>query len=119
MNDGGRSDVVVTNGQGTALKLLGLVAYYDHYWSDKWSSSIGYSRTQVDNLSGQTDGSFKLGQYGSVNLFGIPGKTPCSDWNTSMDRGRTRTAPPGKTTGSSFRSSTALGNCLIYSLNEF
>jgi hypothetical protein len=73
MNDGG-NDLVVENGQGTALKLFGLVAYYDHYWSDKWSSSIGYSRTQVDNLSGQSDGSYKLGQYGSVNLLYYPWK---------------------------------------------
>jgi hypothetical protein len=75
MNDGGGSDVVVTNGQVTAQKLLGIVAYYDHYWSDKWSSSIGYSRTQVDNLSGQTDGSFRVGQYGSVNLLWYPWKS--------------------------------------------
>ena len=51
------------------------MAYYDHYWNDKWSSSIGYSRTQVDNLSGQTDGSFKIGQYGSVNLLWYPWKS--------------------------------------------
>jgi hypothetical protein len=73
MNDGG-NDLVLENGKGTALKLFGLVAYYDHYWNDKWSSSIGYSRTQVDNLSGQSDSSFKLGQYGSVNLLYYPWK---------------------------------------------
>jgi hypothetical protein len=75
MNDGGGSDVVVTNGQVTAQKLLGIVAYYDHYWNDKWSSSIGYSRTQVDNLNGQPDGSFKIGQYASVNLLWYPWKS--------------------------------------------
>ena len=75
MNDAGGSDAVVTNGQITAQKLVGIVAYYDHYWNDKWSSSIGYSRTQVDNLSGQTDGSFKIGQYGSVNLLWYPWKS--------------------------------------------
>jgi hypothetical protein len=75
MNDAGGSDIVVTNGQATAQKLIGIVAYYDHYWNDKWSSSIGYSRTQVDNLSGQGDGAFKVGQYGSVNLLWYPWKS--------------------------------------------
>jgi DcaP outer membrane protein len=75
MNDGGGSDIVVTNGQATAQKLVGILAYYDHYWNDKWSSSLGYSRTQVDNISGQSDGSFKLGQYGSVNLLWYPWKS--------------------------------------------
>ena len=74
MNDAGGSDIVVTNGQATAQKLLGIVAYYDHYWTDKWSSSIGYSRSQVDNINGQTDGAFKLGQYGSVNVLYYPWK---------------------------------------------
>ena len=37
-----------------AVPLTGVVAYYDHYWNEKFSSSIGYSSTQVDNTNFQT-----------------------------------------------------------------
>lgn len=71
MNDGG-NDVVVVDGQAETLPLLGAVAYYDHYWNDSFSSSIGYSFTRIDNNDAQTDDSFKLGQYASANLLWTP-----------------------------------------------
>jgi hypothetical protein len=37
-----------------AVELTGLSLYYDHWWSDQWSSSAGYSYTEVDNTAGQT-----------------------------------------------------------------
>ena len=37
---------------GKPIPLLGIVAFYDHYWSQKWSSTIGYSRLDTDNTSG-------------------------------------------------------------------
>jgi hypothetical protein len=54
------------------LPLFGLMVYYDHYWSDHWSSSIGYSQTRVDNLNFQAPDAFRLGQYASVNLLYTP-----------------------------------------------
>lgn len=71
MNDGG-NDVVVVDGKAETLPLLGAVAYYDHYWNDSLSSSIGYSFTSIDNNDAQTDDSFKLGQYASANLLWSP-----------------------------------------------
>jgi hypothetical protein len=55
-----------------AVPLTGVVAYYDHYWNERFSSSIGYSSTQVDNTSFQTAGAFHKGQYASVNLLWTP-----------------------------------------------
>ena len=55
-----------------AVPLLGVVAYYDHYWSDKWSSSIGYSFTRVDNTNLQDPSAFRRGDYASVNLLYTP-----------------------------------------------
>ncbi|MBP1622839.1 MAG: hypothetical protein H6Q07_859, partial [Acidobacteria bacterium] len=60
--------------KGEALPLLGIVAYYDHYWNDKFSSTFGYSRLDIDNSSGQTDDAFKTGQYASANLLYYPVK---------------------------------------------
>jgi hypothetical protein len=55
-----------------AVPLLGVVAYYDHYWSDKWSTSLGYSFTRVDNTNLQTASAFHRGDYASINLLYTP-----------------------------------------------
>jgi hypothetical protein len=80
MNDGGMDlaprlvrpepDLKVT---AKAVPLTGVVAYYDHWWSDRWSSSIGYSYTEVDNTNFQDPGTFHKGQYASTNLLFYPG----------------------------------------------
>jgi hypothetical protein len=55
-----------------AVPLTGVVAYYDHYWSKKWSSSIGYSFTEVDNTNFQDASTYHKGDYASVNLLTYP-----------------------------------------------
>jgi hypothetical protein len=60
--------------KGEALPLIGIVAFYDHYWSDKFSSSFGYSRLDIDNSEGQADNAFKTGQYAVANLLYYPVK---------------------------------------------
>jgi hypothetical protein len=57
-----------------AVPLLGVTAYYDHYWQDHFSTSFGYSETHVDNQSGQTGDAFQSGKYASVNLLWRPVK---------------------------------------------
>lgn len=78
MNDGGM-DLAPSTSAGSAtgleaeaVELLGVLAYYDHYWSDRWSSSIGYSFTEVDNTDFQDPGAFNKGSYASVNLLYYP-----------------------------------------------
>jgi len=75
MNDGG-TDLA---GAGTladprpkAVPLWGVVLYYNHQWKERWTSSIGYSRTEVDNTQLQDDDAFKVGQYASFNLLYSP-----------------------------------------------
>ena len=60
--------------KGKALPLLGIVAFYDHYWSDRFSSTFGYSRLDIDNSDGQADDAFKTGQYAVANLLFYPVK---------------------------------------------
>jgi hypothetical protein len=81
MNDGGMdlAPQVVTPAPnlsvtGKAVPLTGIMAYYDHYWNDMWSSSIGYSYTEVDNTNFQDPGAFHKGDYASVNLLAYPAK---------------------------------------------
>jgi hypothetical protein len=75
MNDGGTdlaADGTLARPEAAPLPLLGTIAYLDHYWNDRFSSSLGYSRTQVDNADLQTADAYKSGQYASVNLLYYP-----------------------------------------------
>jgi len=54
------------------IPVMGIVAFYDRTWNDKWTSTAGYSRFEMDNLDGQTDDSFKTGQYALANLLYYP-----------------------------------------------
>jgi hypothetical protein len=54
------------------VPLTGVMIYYDHFWNDQWSSSIGYSQTHVDNTNFQETSAFKTGEYASVNLLYKP-----------------------------------------------
>ncbi len=74
-NDGGADlGPETVSGGAETLPILGFLLYYDKYWSDRWSSSIGYSLTDQDNSEGQSAGSYKRGQYASANLLHYPAK---------------------------------------------
>jgi hypothetical protein len=64
----------VTPVTGKALPILGLVAYLDHNWDAKWSTSVGYSRVHVDNSDLQAGTAFREGHYASANLLCTPVK---------------------------------------------
>jgi hypothetical protein len=81
MNDGGMDIAPTSMAEGPpaaeqvaseAVPLTGVMVYYDHYWNSMWSSSIGYSSTQVANTNLQNTTAFHKGQYASVNLLMYP-----------------------------------------------
>jgi hypothetical protein len=55
-----------------AVKLLGVSGYADIQWSKQFSSSLGYSFTEVDNTNFQDDSAFHKGEYASANLLYYP-----------------------------------------------
>jgi len=75
LNDGG-TDLAfggsLADPTAEAVPLLGVFAYVDLAWSERWTSSVGYSSTMVDNTTLQQGGAFKTGQYASVNLLAAP-----------------------------------------------
>jgi hypothetical protein len=77
LNDGG-NDLSFggspTNINSEPIHLWGLMAYYDHYWSDRWSSSIGWGTTRVSNEEFQSADAFNRGDYASLNLLHTPAK---------------------------------------------
>jgi hypothetical protein len=59
---------------GKALPVFGMVAFYDFNWSDRLSSAVGYSRTDITNSDGQLPTAFRAGQYALANLLFYPVK---------------------------------------------
>ena len=62
MNDGGIDLAPGASLQAETVKSLGWLAYYNHAWSDKWSSSIGYSEHRQNNTGGQLHQRLPQGQ---------------------------------------------------------
>jgi len=78
MNDGGTDlapgGTSLLDIHAETVPLLGALIYYDHWWDEQWSTSIGYSIVNVDNRSLQEATAFHQGQYASVNLLYQPAK---------------------------------------------
>lgn len=76
LNDGGVDiaprKATVEGNDAMAVPLLGLVAYYDHYWNERWSTSVGWSTTRLDTTKGQDGGEFEDGQIAQINLLHYP-----------------------------------------------
>jgi len=76
MNDGG-VDIAPDSadldraGAGT-VPILGIVAYYDHYWNERWSTTLGWSMTDLDREDGQAGNEFEKGQIAQINLLHYP-----------------------------------------------
>jgi len=62
----------VTPFKGEPLPIVGVVAFLDHKWSERWGSTIGYSRQDIDNSDGQAANAFKVGQYALGNVVFYP-----------------------------------------------
>jgi len=69
MNDGGVDLAPDANLRAEAVGTLGWLLYYQHAWSDKWTSALGYSEHKQSNTDGQLATAFRRGSYGSVNAL--------------------------------------------------
>ena len=59
---------------GDALPVIGVVAFYDHYWNDKFSSTLGYSLIDIRNAALQLPDAFHRGHYALTDLLYYPVK---------------------------------------------
>jgi hypothetical protein len=57
---------------GVPLPILGLVGFVDQQWSNKFSSSVGYSGVFIENSDAQDSTAFKKGHYALANLLYYP-----------------------------------------------
>jgi hypothetical protein len=60
--------------KGKTLPVQGAVAFLDHNWSPKLSTSIGWSNVTIYNSNGQAANAFRQGNYALVNLLATPVK---------------------------------------------
>jgi hypothetical protein len=94
-------DVGITNdisNPGVALPVLGIVAFVDQKWNDKFTSSAGYSMISITNSEGQDPSAFHMGHYALANLLYYPAQNAMAGvelqygtrenysdgWNTSI-----------------------------------
>ena len=59
---------------GVALPITGISAFLDINWSEKLTSTIGYSMVDIENSDAQSDDAYKKGQYALTNLMYYPVK---------------------------------------------
>ena len=57
---------------GKPLPILGTAAFLDHVWGDRLTTSVGYSRQDIDNSNAQGPTAFKKGEYALANLLYTP-----------------------------------------------
>ena len=57
---------------GKPIPIVGIVAFLDHTWNEKYSTAIGYSYQDNDNTDGQAPDAFRVGQYALGNLLYYP-----------------------------------------------
>jgi hypothetical protein len=73
-NDGGVDLAPGTNLRAETVPSTAWLLYYNHAWSDKWSSAIGYSEHRQSNTFGQLGSAFHKGSYASANVLYYPVK---------------------------------------------
>jgi hypothetical protein len=86
MNDATADVGAVLNSDiGEALPLLGITAFYDRTWSERFTSTFGYSMVDFDNSDGQAADAFDKGEYALANLLYHP--TPNLMWGGELQWG--------------------------------
>jgi hypothetical protein len=58
--------------EGVPLPVLGVVSFLDHTWSDRFSSSVGYSLENIENSNAEAPSDFHQGHYAIGNLLFHP-----------------------------------------------
>jgi hypothetical protein len=57
---------------GETLPIVGIVAFLDHSWNSRYSTTVGYSMQDIDNSDGQAPDAFRKGHYALANFLYYP-----------------------------------------------
>jgi hypothetical protein len=58
--------------KGVPIPVFGIVAFLDHSWNERFSSSVGYSMVDIDNTPLSSPDAFSRGHYAVGNLLYYP-----------------------------------------------
>ena len=58
--------------EGVALPVMGLSAFIDHNWNERFATSIGYSFVDINNADASANDQFSHGDYAIANLVYTP-----------------------------------------------
>jgi outer membrane DcaP-like protein len=72
MNDGGNDIGPTSGGRIAAVPTVGWTIYYNRSWSDRWTTSLGYSQHLENPVAGQLGTAFESGSYMNVNVLYHP-----------------------------------------------
>jgi hypothetical protein len=62
----------VTPVVGEALPIVGITAFLDHTWNQKFTSAVGYSMQDISNSDAQAPDAFRRGRYAVGNVVYAP-----------------------------------------------
>ena len=57
---------------GKALPVTGISAFFEHSWNSRFSNSLGYSSTNIENSANGSANAYKMGQYAILNFVAVP-----------------------------------------------
>jgi hypothetical protein len=69
MDDGGIDLAPDATLHAQTVRSLGYFVYYNHAWTEKWTTALGYSEHRQSNAAGQLGSAFHTGSYGSINAL--------------------------------------------------
>jgi hypothetical protein len=65
--------ILVDSAKAVTLPVFAGLAFYDHTWNHKLTTSLGWSALRVTNSNGQSALAYHSGQYALINLLYSPG----------------------------------------------
>ncbi len=74
VNDGGVDLAPGARLRAETVRSTAWFVWYDRWWSERWSSAVGYSEHRQDPLAGEFANAFRTGSYASVNLLWYPAR---------------------------------------------
>jgi hypothetical protein len=93
------STTAITAKDGKAVPVMGIVAFLDHKWNDRFATSVGYSTTRMDMPDNYDVHTFENGQYALVNLCYTPVENAMAcveyEWGSRENLGKDATGYDG------------------------
>jgi len=72
LNTAGYDALVSRAGRLQPIPAFTGYAFYDHWWAERWSSSVGWGYVQLQPVAEEAPTAFRTSNYGIINLLYVP-----------------------------------------------